>query len=73
MRLHLVSDRDQTVRIGDLDLDVELSAGETIHTEDCHKYDRAEIDEVASQAGLAVEQHWLDERQRFSLNLLRLA
>jgi len=65
----LRSRRDQTVRIDDLGLDVVFAAGETIHTENSYKYSQAEIDALARCAGFAVEEHWLDAENRFSVNL----
>jgi uncharacterized SAM-dependent methyltransferase len=66
---HLRSRRDQTVRIEDLGLDVEFAAGETIHTENSFKYSRAEIGALASCTGFALEEHWLDAKNRYSVNL----
>jgi dimethylhistidine N-methyltransferase len=65
----LLSRRDQTVRIKDLDLDVKFAAGETIHTENSFKYSRAEIDALARGTGFAVEEHWLDAENRYSVNI----
>jgi dimethylhistidine N-methyltransferase len=66
---HLRSRRDQTVRIEDLGLDVEFAAGETIHTENSFKYSWAEIDALARGTGFALEEHWLDAKNRYSVNL----
>ncbi len=65
----LCSRRDQTVRIEDLGLDVAFAAGETIHTENSFKYSWAEIDALARCTGFAVEEHWLDAKNRYSVNL----
>ena len=65
----LRSQRDQTVRIEDLGLEVAFEANETIHTENSFKYSRAEIDVLARNTGFAVEEHWLDAKNRFSVNL----
>ncbi|MCH8891101.1 MAG: L-histidine N(alpha)-methyltransferase, partial [Myxococcales bacterium] len=66
---HLRSRRDQTVRIEDLDLDVEFAASETIHTENAFKYSPTEIDALARRTGFALEEHWLDAKNRYSVNL----
>ena len=71
VEMHLVSARDQTVRIDDLALDVPFRAGETIHTENSYKYSLEEIDALAATAGFRVERRWLDAGGRFSLQLLR--
>ncbi|MGH7736328.1 MAG: L-histidine N(alpha)-methyltransferase [Candidatus Tyrphobacter sp.] len=61
----------QRVRIGALDLEVELARGERIHTESSYKYDERTIEEVSSLAGLRVSAAWEDEGGRFRLNLLQ--
>jgi dimethylhistidine N-methyltransferase len=71
VEMHLVSARDQTVRIDDLALEVSFRAGETIHTENSYKYSLEEIDALAATAGFRVERRWLDAGGRFSLQLLR--
>jgi uncharacterized SAM-dependent methyltransferase len=48
---------------------VVFAAGETIHTENSYKYSQAEINALARCAGFAVEEHWLDADNRFSVNL----
>jgi len=60
----------QTVRIEKLDLEVEFSAGELIHTENSHKYDLASIAELASSTGFDCSRTWFDDQERFSSNLL---
>jgi len=70
VEMHLVSATDQTVRIRDLELDIEFAAGESIHTESSYKYSLEEIGQLAANAGFAIEHRWLDERQLFSLNFL---
>ena len=65
----LRSQREQTVRIEDLGIDVEFAAGETIHTENSYKYSQAEIDALAHSTGFSAEEHWLDAENRFSVNL----
>jgi uncharacterized SAM-dependent methyltransferase len=53
--LELVSRRDQRVRIGALDLVVDLAAGEAIHTEDSYKYSFDEVAALAAAADLEIE------------------
>ena len=73
MKLELVSDVEQTVRIAALDLEVPFEKGETIHTEDSTKYSVEEIDDLVAGAGLGVDSRWVDPKGWFSLNLLRKA
>jgi L-histidine Nalpha-methyltransferase len=70
IEMYLVSTRDQSVTIGRIGLNAEFAAGETIHTENSYKYSLAEIDAVASAAGLRRERFWQDAAGRFSLHLL---
>jgi dimethylhistidine N-methyltransferase len=69
IELYLQSTCDQRVRIDQLGLDVEFTAGEDVHTENSYKYSLAEIDALAPAAGLTLEDRWLDAEGRFSVNL----
>lgn len=69
IEMHLVSRRKQTVRIEALEMEVAFAAGESIHTEDSYKYTRPQIETLASEAGLALTEQWLDAKSRFSLNV----
>jgi dimethylhistidine N-methyltransferase len=61
---------DQKVTIEKLDLEVELSAGEQIHTENSYKYDLPGISQLAATTGFTCMRTWLDSQERFSSNLL---
>jgi L-histidine N-alpha-methyltransferase len=65
VEMHLVSQRPQRVRVAALDLEIDLDAGETIHTEDSYKYSPAEIDALAAAAGLTVRRRFVDARGDF--------
>lgn len=52
IEMHLESLADQTVRIGDTD--IRFASGETIHTENSHKYDDRAFAEIASRSGWRV-------------------
>jgi dimethylhistidine N-methyltransferase len=71
IEIHLVSCEAQTVPIEDLELEVAFLAGETIHTENSHKYRLEEIPGLLNAAGFALERQFLDAQRRFSLNLAR--
>ena len=60
VEMHLVSRVDQQVSIGDLGLEVNFSAGESIHTENSHKYTLDRLGELARSAGLVEELAWTD-------------
>jgi dimethylhistidine N-methyltransferase len=66
IEMHLVSRREQRVRIDALDLDVAFAEGETIHTENSHKYDEATLRTLARESGFAVEHLWSDKRRWFA-------
>ena len=69
VEMHLVSRERQRVRVAGRSYAFE--AGESIHTENSHKYDPAEIRTVACEVGLAPEKTWRDADGRFSLNILK--
>ena len=70
IEMHLVSTRDQTVRVGDRRFS--FRAGESIHTEDSHKYELGQFAGMAEGAGLAVERVWVDARSFFAVLYLRM-
>lgn len=51
---YLVSNKEQTIRIKSLDLEVNFKAWETIHTEISQKYDDEVVHWLADKAGLSV-------------------
>jgi L-histidine N-alpha-methyltransferase len=73
VKIDIVSRRAQHVNIAALGLDVEFAAGEGIHTENAFKYSLREIEDLARKADLRVDAQWLDDRARYSLNLLASA
>lgn len=70
IEIYIESLVDQTVRIANLDLEVNFAAGELIHTENSYKYDRAGIAWLANQTGFEHSHTWVDSTERFSSNLL---
>lgn len=72
VEIYLDSRHAQRARIDALDLEIPFAAGEPIHTENSYKYSQAEIQRLARDAGLRVERQWLDDKSRFSVNLLAL-
>ena len=65
VEMHLVSRVDQTVSIGDLEIEVPFKAGESIHTENSHKYTPERLAKMAQFAGLVEENAWTDANQLF--------
>lgn len=69
VEMHLVSLARQRVAIGRHRF--EFDVGETIHTENSHKYSVAEFQAFARDAGFAPRKVWLDRRGLFALHGLR--
>jgi len=69
VEMHLVSLAGQRVAIGRHRF--EFDAGETIHTENSHKYSVAEFRAFAVDAGFQANKVWLDRRGLFALHGLR--
>jgi L-histidine Nalpha-methyltransferase len=65
IEMHLRSTVDQIAFITEADCTVRFQAGETIWTESSHKYQLAEISEMAEQTGFRVEQQWVDQEWPF--------
>lgn len=70
IEIYIESLHSQKVRIGKLDLEVEFSAGEQIHTENSYKYDLTDVARLAKATGFVCSRTWLDSRERFSSSLL---
>lgn len=70
IEMHLVSMRKQTVRIdGHV---FEFAEGESIHSEDSHKYTIEEFHALAAEAGWRAYRHWTDSDNLFSIHYLRV-
>jgi L-histidine Nalpha-methyltransferase len=71
IEMRLRSVRDQAVVIADLDLRVELAAGEEIRTEISAKFRRGTITDELARAGLELTHWWTDPAGDFALSLSR--
>lgn len=69
IEMHLVSNCNQSVVINDQQID--FIEGESIHTENSHKYTLESFTQLAAQANLKLEQTWQDDSNYFALCLLR--
>ncbi|MFM9947804.1 MAG: L-histidine N(alpha)-methyltransferase [Saprospiraceae bacterium] len=65
MKSYLVSEKQQTVRIEALDLEIPFRKWEAIDMELSKKYDRNEIEWLAEYAGFEAEQWFFDEKEYF--------
>src|SRR5688500_4967408 len=70
VEIYIESLRTQTVRISQLDMEVQFREGEQIHTENSYKYDLSDIAKLAAETGFTRAHTWLDQKQQFSSNLL---
>jgi len=68
IEMHLISHDEQHVRISDEV--VHFKKGESIHTENSHKYTVESFQKMAEEAGLKPIRAWCDTRKLFSLHYL---
>ena len=68
IEMHLVSLEDQTVHVGDAEID--FKTGESIWTESSYKYSVDQFASLSAQAGFDVEKVWTDEEELFSVQFL---
>ena len=71
IEMHLVSSRDQTVRIGALDWTVQFCAGESIRVEISRKFTPAYVRELLGRAGMDLCEYWPSDDNYFALSLGR--
>ncbi len=64
VEMHMVSERTQQVQLGGQTFS--FAAGDSIHTENSHKYSLRGFSEMAARAGLKLEQHWTDANGWFA-------
>ncbi|MEP7364701.1 MAG: L-histidine N(alpha)-methyltransferase [Acidobacteriota bacterium] len=70
VEMHLRSKRRQTVAICTANLTVRFEEGESIWTENCHKYSLPEVAGIAEAAGLECVGQWIDPVWPFAETLL---
>lgn len=66
IEMHLIALTDQQVRIPDLGT-IDFQAGESIHTENSHKFDRESVEAIFGEAGLSLERWISDDAELFAL------
>ncbi len=71
IELYLLSKREQTVKIGKLERAISFKKNERIHTENSHKYSKDVIADMTKRNGFILENAWYDDREWFSLNMLK--
>ena len=70
IEMHLQAVRDVTIRSEFLEQPLELCRGDSIHTENSHKFRLEEIHEMSGKSGLEVREVFTDPREWFALALL---
>lgn len=73
VEMHLQSLQRQTVTIHGADLAATFEEGETIWTENSHKYSLDEVARIAGAAGWIYDAQWIDQEWPFAESLLRAA
>lgn len=71
IEMHLVSMVEQAVHVAGKT--IRFAAGETIHTENSHKFSIDGFADLARAAGLAFERAWTDDENLFAVALFRAA
>jgi L-histidine N-alpha-methyltransferase len=69
IEMYLISRCRQQVQIEALDMTIQFSRGERIHTENSYKYHPEEIAGLGEAISANLVHQWFDARKRFSLNL----
>ena len=68
IEMHLVSRRSQTVQVAGQT--IQFAEGETIHTENSHKYTPKRFEALAVEAGWRVDEIWTDDNKHFAVAIL---
>jgi dimethylhistidine N-methyltransferase len=72
IEMHLVSTRQQLVRVSAADLEIEFKKNEWIWTESSYKYEPDQVLAHGRDAGFQHGGQWIDEDARFALTLFRV-
>ena len=69
IEMHLVSTRALAVRVGEHLID--FAPGESLHTENSHKFTQQSLEALADASGWIIDQYWTDSDAMFALTVLR--
>ena len=72
IEMHLISKKDQQVFFQSLKTSYNFAKGESIHTENSHKFNDDTIQDLAESSGLNVVKTWKDKNNYFALTLFNL-
>ncbi len=70
VEMHLISCKSQVVTLAGQDF--HFREGESIHTENSHKYSIDDFKDLAQTAGFGVEKYWVDPKQFFGVFYLKI-
>ncbi len=71
IEMHLRCTRDLSFTLGGVE--IRFAEGETVHTENSHKYTPGEFASLAGRAGFELAEIWTDDRSMFSVQLFDVA
>jgi len=72
IEMHLMANRDISVKLESIDMEVGFKRGETIHTENSRKFTKKSIEDMAARAGLCTRNWHSDRDGWFSLVVMGL-
>ena len=72
MEMHLVSTRPQVINIRALQMRVNFTKGERIHTENSYKFTQPVVDSILNLSGFTRETTWTDPQGWFAVHLARV-
>ncbi|NRB78672.1 MAG: L-histidine N(alpha)-methyltransferase [Saccharospirillaceae bacterium] len=68
IEMHLISKQDHSIKVNGVDF--HFKEGESVHTENSHKYSTTSFERLANLAGLKIKQSWYAPNKAFVLFLL---
>lgn len=68
IEMHLMSKISQDVQVENQSF--HFQAGETIHTENSHKYSQEDFEKLAHKGGFKIQKTWIDDQELFALYYL---
>jgi L-histidine N-alpha-methyltransferase len=71
IEMHLVSKKEQSIAVKSIKKVIRFQKDESIHTENSYKFTDEMVENIASHAGLTLNNSWSDERSYFSLCLFK--
>jgi len=70
IEMHLVSTRNQQIRVDDIQIELTMDEGDSIWTESSYKYRPSQIVAILERNGFALRKQWVDATAQFALTLV---